>query len=338
MRSLVPCWVYGSSFVLMLLPRLSRCLWSVRASPVFVLFILLTLWTFVFRAVLPLVGDIDTVIPGTTDRINSRTPAQRNATLVLKLPTPIIVVGYPKSGTTSVWDFFSCSGLRTQHYCCCGDTHDHPPCSSNSMAHCILKNIAARKENVLEGCGDYDVYAQIDGERPTFDRGDKIRGLLLENGTIDEWDQRTVEGRNELFKHFLPQHFHLPILHRSAPNATYILPLRDPIVWANSVFDWFHMRGRVVNEYRLFNSSLERPGKNGARAFLARIYIEHTDSIKRFVQLHPSHALVEFNITDPNAGQILADAFGLGEGCWRHRNKVGERANRLKSRSISNWL
>ena len=45
----------------------------------------------------------------------------------LKLPTPIFVVGFPKSGTTSVYNFFSCAGVQSQHYCCCGDVSDHRP-------------------------------------------------------------------------------------------------------------------------------------------------------------------------------------------------------------------
>lgn len=44
-------------------------------------------------------------------------------------PLPVIVLGYPKSGTTSIWNFFNCSGVLAQHYCAYGDLQDAPPCS-----------------------------------------------------------------------------------------------------------------------------------------------------------------------------------------------------------------
>ena len=123
----------------------------------------------------------------------------------------------------------------------------------------------------------------------------------------------------------LPQHFSLDVLHRDYPNATYILPLRTPLDWAKSVFNWFDMRGRVISEYVAFNQSIKRPGKAGAIDFLARIYHEHNDFIRDFVRRHPTHALVEVNLTDPAAGEIMATAFGFDAECWGHHNKFGNR-------------
>lgn len=239
---------------------------------------------------------------------------------------PIVNVGFPKSGSTSLFEFFTCTGLRTQHFCCCGDKSDHPPCQTLSMAECILANMA-KGQSILQGCGDYQAYTQIDGERPTRNLGGHMTGILKENGQYDKLDQRTFEGRVSAFKHFLPQHFYLDDLHKWNPDAIYVLPLRDPDEWAYSVFNWFQMRARVVNEYRLFNSSLERPGKKGARAFLSRIYREHTEYVRSFVKRHPRHRLVEFNITDPSADQILSQSIGVERGCWGHHNMIGDRAN-----------
>ena len=261
-------------------------------------------------------------------------PAQRSLPQ-LKLPTPVLVVGYPKSGTTSIYQFFNCSRVRTQHYCCCGDMNDHPPCQGRTMAFCILQNMANQRP-MMEGCGDYEVYAQIDGERPIHrQRGmPHHQGVLLENGTLELHHVKQPKERQLLFRHFLPQHFHLDQLHADYPHATFILPLRDPHVWANSAFNWYQMRGRTVNEYMFFNSSLERPGKDRAKGFLARIYAEHSEYVRHFVRQYPSHALVEVNITDPLAGEQLAREFGLDfdEACWGHHNKVGVRANTIKRR------
>ena len=256
-----------------------------------------------------------------TQPLKSKSPEQAK----LKVPTPIIVVGYPKSGTTSVWRAFTCAGIVSQHFCCCGDTSDHPPCTKITMARCILENMA-RNRSMLEGCGNYEVFTQIDGERPVSVNSQGQKGVLMEDGSWKIYAHNTFNERQMMMRHFLPQHFYLERLHKEEPNATYILPLRDSIAWANSAFNWFQMRGRIINEYMAFNSSIERPGKARALRFLARVYDEHTHYIRDFVRKYQSHALFEFNITDPNAGNMLSKAIGIPEECWGHHNKIGKRA------------
>ena len=41
------------------------------------------------------------------------------------LPKPIMAVGFPKAGTSSIFSFFHCSGLRSMHWYCCGE-QTHP--------------------------------------------------------------------------------------------------------------------------------------------------------------------------------------------------------------------
>ena len=204
------------------------------------------------------------------------------------------------------------------------------------MAVCILNNMARPGRKMLQDCGNYQVYGQIDGERPIRrKRGvpQHVQGILLEDGSLEMHDTKTKLGRMAMYRHFLPQHFYLERLSQEYPQATLVLSLRNSTQWAHSVFNWFQMRGRVVNEYIYFNKTIERPGKHRAIEFLVRIYDEHTAFVRQFVQDHPSHTLVEINITDPNAGNILGDAFGLDPQCWGHHNKLGNRAkNKKKAR------
>lgn len=256
-----------------------------------------------------------------------------SSTGVLHLPTPVIVVGYPKSGTTSLHQFFTCNHIHTQHFCCCGDINDNPPCQIETMAVCILHNLASPDRKMLEGCGDYDVFCQIDGERPIQRNRQNQWGILMEDGSLEIHNGKSQQERQTMFRHFLPQHFYLDRLHADYPQATFLLPLRNSQEWANSVFNWFQMRGRVVNEYIHFNRTIERPGRIRAKEFLSRIYDEHTALVRSFVARHPSHAFVEVNITDPNAGKYLASSFGLNAACWGHHNQVGDRANSIKRKS-----
>ena len=57
------------------------------------------------------------------------------------------------------------------------------------------------------------------------------------------------------------------------------------------------------------------------RTFLREIYLDHFDMVRGFVKNHPSHNLVEINITASDAGETLADAFGLSPLAWSNVNK-----------------
>lgn len=84
---------------------------------------------------------------------------------VLKLPTPVFVVGFPKTGTSSIHEFFQCGGIKSSHYCCCGSSRTHTHCNDGgrTFGECMRDNIKS-KLPILQGCGDYSVYAQMDAE------------------------------------------------------------------------------------------------------------------------------------------------------------------------------
>jgi len=173
-----------------------------------------------------------------------------------------------------------------------------------------MRNLGQNK-TMLDGCGHYQVCAQLDGERTT--RGS---GVQQDDGTLKKI------GRGL----FLPQHFLLEQLHREHRNAMYVLPLRDAEVWAGSVVRWFNLKGMFANEYFNNNATTHKTSTKAhiMMPWLMKIYNEHTEYVRQFVKDNPEHTLVEVDITDPNAGQIMGDAFGLDAGCWGHHNKADD--------------
>ena len=105
------------------------------------------------------------------------------------LPLPVINLGLPKSGTTSLHDFFKCAtGYNVSHWSCKRATRENThfgeapsQCESNTTqlfgqpcGSCIRENLF-EKRPPLEGCGDYQVWTQIDfetcdGERVSLGR------------------------------------------------------------------------------------------------------------------------------------------------------------------------
>jgi hypothetical protein len=210
--------------------------------------------------------------------------------VVLRQPSPVFVVGLPKVGTSSIHALFACSGVRSSHYCCCGSNRTHTHCNDGdgrTFSECMRGNLKSNRP-ILQGCGDYQVYAQMDAE--------------LGKGI------------------FLPQRFQLDALHAYAPNATFLLNVRPSHDWVHSVSNWFGLGGRFLNRFKIDVRNVNR------QEVLREIYDNHTVFVRDFVRQHPSHKLVEVDISSPMAGQVLANAFGVDESCWgqhnRNKNKV----------------
>jgi len=235
----------------------------------------------------------------------------------------VLVVGFPRSASLSIHDFFECNSVSSKHYCCgSGDPKVQFPCqqSGATCGSCVFHNLNA-SQPAFHGCGNARVFSQFD----------------VETGDPFAW--------------FLPQHFTLPLLHESYPKATFVLNTREtPERWADNVMHWYSVTNRFMNSfglryhkdidpasitiapkedlnnqvlYRELEKSIARAKDvdehNRRRNELADVYRKHTEKVRDFVRDHPSHRLVEVNVDDPDAGQVLAGEFS-GENfrasCW----------------------
>lgn len=118
----------------------------------------------------------------------------------------VFVVGMPKSGTSSIYEFFRCGGYARV---------THQMCGNRTCARCIWENTRLRRP-LLHGCDDYSVYTQLDEDGLASDRFC-----------------------------FFPQR-NLSLLHAAYPSSTFILNTRNPIHWVNSVTNWNTLRARLA--------------------------------------------------------------------------------------------
>lgn len=203
------------------------------------------------------------------------------------LPTPILSMGLPKTGTSAIHSFFERSGYRSSHY----------KCVNNLLCGLCIRVAVEKGKPPLQTCGNYEVWAQMD-----------------------------IENLGNC--HF-PQISNLEAIHREAPTATMILSLRNMTRWVRSVKNW------VGGGERSMAARLTKC-KNGPKSkdadALIRWHIDHIDRIRSFVRRHPSHTLVEINIEDPKAGQIMESYFGPASPArnWGHENdSLNTNASRL---------
>jgi hypothetical protein len=238
----------------------------------------------------------------------------------LRLPLPIIVMGFPKAGTSSIFSFFHRQGLKAQHWYCCNPQPSPQKGGPELMAGCMMKNIRHNQTNIFQGCGDdtLEVFSEINGPRRK-----KIHPLTGKTGYLN--DDGSIDYNGPGNRIFLPQHFRIHQIHEAYPNATWVLNHRPIDSWMKSVLSWGDdLHNQFFNEYYMQGAISEIPSDNNmtsVRALLQRIYQEHYDMVIDFVRKHPSHALVQVNITDENAGKVLGQEFGLDPLAWSNVNK-----------------
>jgi hypothetical protein len=214
-----------------------------------------------------------------------------------------IVVGLPKSGTTSLYHFFSCSGYHTTHYCCCGTNATEFPCAGGRLFNEKLK------ENLDAGLPLWHGTARGGGG----DHGGTHHHQIV---------HAQLDGESKTESYFLPQHYYLKELHDSAPEAIWILPLRPAPQWKASALKWLDMSDRL----RIVYEREEDPNNAGEAFDLERFYNHHTETIRDFCHNHRMDSTtpprcVEVEIDDPNAGQQLAKHFpNTLPSCWGKHN------------------
>jgi len=243
----------------------------------------------------------------------------------LKLPTPIITMGFPKAGTSTIFEYFHCGGRPTAHYACkvmtpteertdrCGK------CIENNMAEnrfpltscvekmgrcehledwcgtCIKQNIDTDRPP-LEGCGNFDVYTEIN---QSFGMARQKKGADQVPTTI-----------------YFPQVEALEKFHEAYPTATFILNTRNFEHWLASVDNWGILRSRFVKSDITGLPAGVGTDDNDLRNF----YNGHYTRIRKFVEDHPSHALVEVDVESDGADKLMEEAFGISSSCWGHAN------------------
>jgi hypothetical protein len=81
-------------------------------------------------------------------------PWRRQSPVELEISYPIFVTGLPKTGTTSLFKFFRCGGVRSSHTWVTKPGAEKPVL----VGECIQANILQGRPP-FEGCGTYDLFS-----------------------------------------------------------------------------------------------------------------------------------------------------------------------------------
>jgi hypothetical protein len=199
----------------------------------------------------------------------------------LKINLPVFVPSLPKSGTTSLFQYFSCGGVRASHQWVKGKET-----RAERSGLCIKRNVAANRAP-FEGCGDYDVYT--------------------DTGYVDI-DKKTLQPHC-----FYPSVDALEAIAEHYPNATFVMAVRQTESWYKSIANW--AGGSLLKRWRRCNAT-GFPGWTLKPRRIKRFYDRHNANIRRFLNEHPSINYIEVSLESEETGKILEREIGIPAECW----------------------
>lgn len=209
---------------------------------------------------------------------------------IFPLPKPIIVVGLPKAGTSTIHSFFKKAKYASGHW----EVRSGKGWGlhKKNLIGVCMRTAVKTNMPLLESCGNFDVWSQMD---------------------VSESHSYCVFPQIEYLEH----------IHKESPNATFLFNRRDLDKWASSVARWQGLPDHDQSKPPMSNRLAKCKSLgllSQTESSLKDFHLQHVHRIRQFVKDHPSHALLEIDIADPNAGQRMSRAFGLPEKFWGHAN------------------
>lgn len=199
----------------------------------------------------------------------------------LKVPYPIFVLNLPKTGTTTIWQYFEC-GLGPNHAV-------HWWTNKNKrIGPCLDYNIR-RDQPPLKRCGNFDVW---------IDCGYTSKG----GGCFFP----AVHGLKAFYQHY--------------PNATLLLIQRDADSWFKSASKWGNMLENWSRSCRqsFFPNDTKRSDLNEDN--FKNLYRRIINNIQQFAKEHPSMTYLEppsgMTLSSPGIGAWLEEHVGIDAVCW----------------------
>lgn len=229
------------------------------------------------------------------------------------LPLPILNVGYPKAGSTSLSSFFHCLGMNTNHEPDLLDMFDR-----------------LTKGEEFYAAKQADAYMQLDLNHFT--------GFYPQIQFLDELHEK--EPNSTLIINFRPIHDWIASVsnwHNMRIRMTsFLMPglVMDDVQLAHA-----HAEGLSEDE-KIKHVQVKDIKLSSAQ--LAKWWCGHALHIREYAKEYPSHSLIELDLLDSNGTtSLLSDLFRVDADnhwkgqqpnqCWGHSNKAKYIANLTSS-------
>eukprot|EP00977_Amphora_coffeiformis_P002837 scaffold528_cov165-Amphora_coffeaeformis.AAC.49 len=194
----------------------------------------------------------------------------------LKVPTPIFVLSLPKSGTSSLYMYFHCGGIKSTH------TYSK---TGGRLGICMKKNYLADTP-LLDGCRLHEQ-------------------MFSDIGYTGQSRHGSMFGASSCF---YPSLQALDRIIRDYPNSTIIVSYRST-GWHDSIKTFNGLKSRWRSSCDVF------PNTSDPHVW-EDFYVEHRRRIREAVQGQPTIRYLEFDLKDPTAGHQLENFTGISHECF----------------------
>jgi len=231
------------------------------------------------------------------------------------VPLPILNMGMPKLGSSTLTSYFSCKGFIATHW----------TTKSDKFEGLCMRDAVRIGLPPLQTCSpNNDAFLQMDVEFPVGFAPSGV-GIAL------------AKDRDDCF---FPQLSILEEIHDESPDATFIINFRPMKDWIKSVVGWGMMDR--LEKCHLPNLPYGVPGitdgetGQALEATMAQFFCSHVQHVRNFVNTHPTHTLIELDLYNTNQTIAVLDRLfrdvvnnekGISKSCWGQSNKSKYKQN-----------
>lgn len=235
-------------------------------------------------------------------------PWTRQSEVKLDIAYPIFVTGLPKTGTTSVFKFFRCGGVRSSHTWVTKPGEEKPTLAGECIQANILKG-----NPPFEGCGTYDLFSDTGVSYQSCSSYWRLFVTAL-NLVFLSIFQYIHYDHDVGLNCFYPSVDGLDAIYNAYPNATFVNPVRKTSDWYESFKAW--AEGSLFVRFRMCNGT-NFPNGQSKREDIYRFYDWHNEMIRNFCKERPSLTYLELELAAEDTGEMLEERTGINATCWK---------------------
>jgi hypothetical protein len=218
-------------------------------------------------------------------RFNPEKEGQKRDPIPLKVRAPIFVASLPKSGTTSVFQYFNCGGHPASH-----QWVKYNETSNEQSGKCIRRNVQNNRPP-FQNCGSSDIFT--DTGFAVYLSGGKLPDIPT------DCYYPSIQALDAIYKYY--------------PESTIINVVRDAARWLESMQSWG--QGSLLKRWMLCDAP-GLPQWHATKEDFIGFYQWHTQQIRDFAATHPTLVYIEVMLESSNAGRIMEEAIGIPSRCW----------------------
>ena len=243
---------------------------------------------------------IDNNVGNITEKIPScLVPNQKNTQALVDsgevMPLPVMNLGMPKCGSTTLFEFFQCAGIKSRH---------------SQDGACIEKAIREGKPP-MDGCEE--------------NKQDHYR---IRNGN-GAWLQMDIQMWPDCW---FPQISFLDEIHQEFPNATFVMNFRPVDDWIRSARNWGAPQSStmaqrwaspILCKYKIPGLINQKGRAQLSDQDLRNWLCGHVKHVREFVKQYPTHKLIELDLYNKEASsRSMASLFRANRTCWGKASAV----------------